>query len=1149
MKKIVLSIILLAHITLPIFGQVLLEQEKPPAGSIPGKLVINGTAKELQTRLRNVVVILYQDIEKTGNWVEIEKQLTRSNGEFSFKLDLEGKYMIEVARGGYTTKKVTFDTEVYELTNQPAPFDFEVDMVPDRDGLGYLKPVAEVFYYAKRKEFDYRLDYSKEEMEEEARLERERLEKLEFQRKAAEEKALRELQAEKLIKDEKALGEESIEAAIKIGKGNKEATIQAIKKTFLETDTLAEKKAEAIYVEYEKQKLSSANAVINYGSLFEAGKKFEEKIIKEKQEEIKKVQEQIQQAKAEIAKKEKEALDKQKEIAAIELQSKLAEATKIEAERKRKEEEEQKQKIQQAIAAGSGNKEATIKQLENVFSKTDPYKAEKATALYEAYEKQKLSGTTTSNINYSSLFAAADLAEIKAKEAAEEQQRESQKQRVDEYVKKVNEKNAKEEAASIAKIEEAIKSAAGDKDKLIEAFKQTFDKDDPFAEHKAKAMYDQYESDRKMRQIEGKNYAAVDFKSIFNAGKQAELTAVDAERKKKEEALAQSEIALYMAMEEKRKERQKESQVAEVGVKKVRDEKLQQAKSAEEKKIQNAIEAGNGNREATINALKNALPANAQYREEKAKAMYEQYEKDKKQAELSGQTNISIDFKSLFAAADLAEVQQLQKSFEEKKKAEFEVQEKRRIENEVKAKEILASKSEEAEKIFASADKKKEEAEAKAEEEKRVREELAKAAEEKRLKEEADAKRKAEEIRLAEEKKLADEAVAKEKAAAEKKAAEEAAARLAEEKRLKEEAEALAKAESERKKKEAAEARIAEEKRLAEEAVAKAKAEAERKAAEEAARLAEEKRLKEEAAAIAKAEAEKKVAEETARLAEEKRQKEEAEAKARAEAEKKAAEEAARLAEEKRQKEEAEAKARAEALKKAEEEAARLAEEKRLKEEAEAKARVEAEKKAAEEAARLAEEKRLKEEAEKKAREEAARLAEEKRLKEEAEAKAKAEAEKKAREEAARLAEEKRLREEAEAKAREVAEAKRLEEEKKKQEEYKKAQEEAKRLSEEERKKRFEEAQARAASMQANEKERRAQFLSDIALIYPEGLTEENIDGKDFKLKRFIINEGGAVTVYDKKTWNWGGIFCFKNTDIAITEALFNLEVNKYKSQ
>lgn len=1194
MKKILLSIFLLCQLSFTGYAQVLLEQERPPAGSIPGKLVINGSAQELQDKLKNVIIILYQDIDKTGKWVEIEKQLTKGDGKFSFKLDLEGKYMIEVVRGGYTTKKVTFDTEVYALTNQPEPFDFIVDLVPDRDGLGYINPVANVFYYARKKQFDYQLDYSKEELEEEAKLERERLEKLEFQRKALEEKALLEIQAKTLIADEKTLGQEKVEDAIIAGNGEKQTTINALKKIFLDTDTLAQKKAEAIFAAYEKQKASSGT--VDYGALFQEGKKTEQEIVKAKEEEVKKVQEQIRIAKEEIAKTEKQALEKQKEAAAVEMKGKLEEAERVQQIQREKAEAEQKQKIEQAIKTGAGNKEETIKQLETIYAKEDPYKEAKATALYEAYEKQKLSGSTLSNVDYSALFAAANFAEIKAQDEAEQKQSQEQKARVDEYMQKVTEKSAKEEAVAVAKIEEAVKAAAGDKVKMIEAFKQTFDKDDPFAEHKATAMFEKYEADRKIMQEQGKNYASVDYKSIFNAGKQAELTAVDAERKKKEDAMAKSEVALYMAMEEKRKERQAESQKAEVGVEKVREEKLQQAKSEQEKKIQTAISTGAGNREATIIALKNSLPANTPYRDEKAVAMYEQYERDIKKAEENGQPAIGIDFRALQSAADLVEVQQLQKSYEQKKATEVVEQEKRRVDIEQKSKEILASKSEAAKVLFADAGKQKEEAEAKAEQEKRVKEELAKAAEEKRLKDEVEAKakleaeekRKEEAAKLAEEKRLKEEADAKAKADAKaeeerkakeearlaaesKKTAEEAKLKAAEEKRLAEEAAAKAKADEasrlaeEKRQKEAAakakaeeEARLAadakkaaeeaskkaaEEKRLAEEAAAKAKA-------DELARLAEEKRISEIADAKAKAEAEqKRKDEEAARLAETKRLKEEADAKAKLEAEKKAAEEAARLAEAKRLKEEADAKAKAEADKKAAEEAARVAEAKRLQAEAEAKAEAEFARKEEEKRIQAEAAAKSKAEAEQKAREEAARLAEAKRIKDETDAKARAEAEKKAREEAVRLAEEKRIRDEAEAKAKAAAEVKRIEEEKLRAQEYKKAQEEAKRLSESERKKRFEEAQERAKNTELSEKDRRAQFLSDIALIYPEGLTEENIDGKDFKLKRFIINDKGTVTVYDKKTWNWGGIFCFKNTDIAITESLFEMEVKKYNTQ
>ena len=60
-------------------------------------------------------------------------------------------------------------------------------------------------------------------------------------------------------------------------------------------------------------------------------------------------------------------------------------------------------------------------------------------------------------------------------------------------------------------------------------------------------------------------------------------------------------------------------------------------------------------------------------------------------------------------------------------------------------------------------------------------------------------------------------------------------------------------------------------------------------------------------------------------------------------------------------------------------------------------------------------------------------------------------------------------------------------------------------------------------------------------------LDEETIQEKEFKLYRFIVNNAGQVTVYEKKTWNWGGIFYFKNVDITITATLFDLEVKKYK--
>ena len=77
--------------------------------------------------------------------------------------------------------------------------------------------------------------------------------------------------------------------------------------------------------------------------------------------------------------------------------------------------------------------------------------------------------------------------------------------------------------------------------------------------------------------------------------------------------------------------------------------------------------------------------------------------------------------------------------------------------------------------------------------------------------------------------------------------------------------------------------------------------------------------------------------------------------------------------------------------------------------------------------------------------------------------------------------------------------------------------------------------------------ENRKAFLSDLAKLYPEGLTKETVQGKNFVLARYVINQSNVVTIYEKKTWDWGGVFYFKNSDIAITEAIYKLEVGKYE--
>jgi len=188
MKFKILTSLILLYLS---FSQLIIAQvvAESPKGSIPGKLSIHGWVKEMSVSLKDTDVILYQYSAKTGNYIEVKRVKTPIKGEYNFQLDLYSKYMIELSKEDYTTKKIVFDTDVMQLTNTPAPFEFIVDMVRDREGLGYLKPMATVLYQRKSMSFDYQLDYSKEEQEKDAKSKQERIEKLELQRKAAEEKA------------------------------------------------------------------------------------------------------------------------------------------------------------------------------------------------------------------------------------------------------------------------------------------------------------------------------------------------------------------------------------------------------------------------------------------------------------------------------------------------------------------------------------------------------------------------------------------------------------------------------------------------------------------------------------------------------------------------------------------------------------------------------------------------------------------------------------------------------------------------------------------------------------------------------------------------------------------------------------------------
>jgi len=215
--------------------------------NIKGPLEFKGFAEELTKKLKGAIVTLYESPDGSKyNLVEVLKTVTSGNGQFEFKLEVNKHYVLSVEKGGYTTKKVDFDTDVTmarEQFSKVPTFSFRVDMVQDLDGLSFAGSVASVFYQIKRNEFDYQLDYSKEEMEEEERLLREQEEKRNMAELAAQKKFEIEEAARVLREDENASAQEIIKAAITVGDGNKEQTVKGFLQLFSEVDTLRDRKA------------------------------------------------------------------------------------------------------------------------------------------------------------------------------------------------------------------------------------------------------------------------------------------------------------------------------------------------------------------------------------------------------------------------------------------------------------------------------------------------------------------------------------------------------------------------------------------------------------------------------------------------------------------------------------------------------------------------------------------------------------------------------------------------------------------------------------------------------------------------------------------------------------------------------------------
>ena len=1258
---------------------------------IKGPLEFRGFVKELSKKLKGAIVILEESPDGSGeNLTEVYRTVSPGSGMFEFKLEINKFYVLTVEKGGYTTKKVDFDTDVTlarpQHTKVPK-FEFEVDMVKDLDGLPFVGAVAHVFYQIKTNTFNYQLDYTKEELEDE---ERERLEKERKQREAElayQKKQALEEAAKLLLDKENATAQQLIEAAITVGDGNKEKTVKGFLEVFSEVDTLRDRKGSAMYDQLleERKKVTAEGGKIDFKAIFDAAKVVETTVEAKAEEERQQKVSELRKEKEAAAQKAKEAMILEQKAAEEIAKERLASAVASEELRKKKEEKEKRDEVYYAIFDANGSSETAINNLVKTYPKGDSYREEKAKAIYAEYEKIRLTGTTLSNMNFGDLFDAADVAEQKAiqKEIADGRAKGSSA--LEAFKKKVEEQKKNEQEETTRKIEKGLKDAPQDRASQIAVFENSLPKNDPYKKVKAEAMYDQYVEQQKVIQTiesalkvapkdaktqqavfynalpestpdrEGtakrmyENYVAskqaqggtgtvsMDFGSMFLVADQATEAAKLEAKEKNALEKQQAQDQLEARRDQIRLEKHQLAVQAEKQVEDVHRSGMVKAKTKKEKDLASAIEKGGGDRDKTIEEIMKALPetGDKELDRNKAEAVYDAYLKESYAIKQSGNIGAKVDYVSLFNAAEKAELESLERQFEQKeaeRAEELALYEERRTE-----KAISIAKTEQI-----RAQKEKERAEIEYEETLHKTEAMR---QERLAKEQKEQEQLARSLAMEQEKRrvLEKEREEGELAQVEKEKLE----RL--EKEMKD-AEALAKAEADLKIKEQAEAeKLAQEQLAAADKIRKAEEEERQKRVKEqeneAKRLALEKERLEVAAtkaeqkALADAENKRKADALAAQKAEQERIKAEEERLAELARNKAEQEERTRQANYDRLvsegdlavtkkdyrtayknyldakalypdnkdivKKYTEAESEVKDLEKAE--AEQLAIETRyntLMQEAEqeltennydaaknkfAKA---SELKPKEREpkqkikfiddtlAQIQQDKKLEAENERKyillmqdgaKAIEANNLAEAKSLYQQASRMKPDESEPLARlDEIKGLEEQVAVAEEAEKKRRDVAQQ---EFDKKQKEEALRKQKELDRLAteaanrakaqeevdaqknlvakteeelEQERIATYEKLQEELKKIDLNDDERRAAFLSQLAQIYPEGLTEESIDGKNFVLHRHVIKVSNVVTIYEKKTWDWGGIFYFKDTDIAITEAIYELEIGKY---
>jgi tetratricopeptide (TPR) repeat protein len=114
-------------------------------------LQINGTAELDMKPASNAIVTLYE-----GN-KEINSVKTGSSGKFSFKLEMNKDYIVEVSKKGYISKRIRFLTKIPDEETGIWVREFAVGLVKYCEGINYSvldEPVDVIKYSIRRKDFD-----------------------------------------------------------------------------------------------------------------------------------------------------------------------------------------------------------------------------------------------------------------------------------------------------------------------------------------------------------------------------------------------------------------------------------------------------------------------------------------------------------------------------------------------------------------------------------------------------------------------------------------------------------------------------------------------------------------------------------------------------------------------------------------------------------------------------------------------------------------------------------------------------------------------------------------------------------------------------------------------------------------------------------